>query len=978
MNFNKNKSLEEAFKDLSKDENEFERKCIDVVNNISQKSIRFLDFVEALEVFLTHESPGKRELGINILSKVLELLPPELINVNELGVTANYYVDRLNDHHQVVPAVLGGILVLLTNFQHLGSMSIKNLLLSIFKNVACQQQQQLDRYNIYNIFKISWERISSSMFSLMTNYLTVFKALQTMDLDFIYGVMVAIDGERDPRNLLFLFKWLPMVLERFELAHLTEEMFEVMACYFPIDFRAPEEFMNKIRRKDLAIPLCNCLCAVPEFSEYCLPLALEKLNSSLQIAKVDSLHLIQKGCETFPLTAYVHHSTDIWSQIQQEVFSSNNEDLEELALNTLKTVMNKLSQNSDNIYKPFLSDITDTLKGNLLPGMRLFTPSCRILCAVAYSSSTAAIYIVEEVVPEMINTYNMSTTPSHQVLILKNLLKFVTAHIELLGNENISQVKQLTSIPSLCYQASVHSDIEVKKVGFQSLSLICKSIPFEIRKCIYQNFREFLIAEQNEEVRHYLLNCFKTVSELYGDEVQEYVLPKVKISDNKVLSRYLESLSIIVQIERFTETVFKSFLGYYELDLTTAEVATGIFEKLLEMHENNCKILRVLEQLQVVYKLVGFVITHIDDINIRSVENQKLLQSISTICKTIIAKETKERQWELINNTLDEVVARNKHNSNMYSILLYDNLLMCVHQGINIKYNFLEEILKASLYSEIEYIQNVAVQLLANMLNKEEDDSRLQCNLCLVATSCDKKLDCLEKNDVPKLVSVISWVTKALVMRGHAQSEHWTKKLLALLESHEEAANGFHIIMEQNAVTLTTKSHSNIRILYRQKFFMEMSTILTENYSEGKSNYLLAMGCLLQNAPKQAFIMQFKKIVKIIILCLEKCRDINVLCVILQTFCELIKYKEQITEDYIQELLSRFIVLSKFESSMNVRIKALRCIQHFAHGYPLYKLLPHKQNIVQSLTKCLDDKKRLVRKEAVDARLSWIMLDMPT
>lgn len=65
-----------------------------------------------------------------------------------------------------------------------------------------------------------------------------------MGFDFIYGVISAMDGERDPRNLLYLFNWLPKFLKSFSFGHLTEEMFEVMACYFPVDFRTPTQDPN--------------------------------------------------------------------------------------------------------------------------------------------------------------------------------------------------------------------------------------------------------------------------------------------------------------------------------------------------------------------------------------------------------------------------------------------------------------------------------------------------------------------------------------------------------------------------------------------------------------------------------------------------------------------------------------------------------------------------------------------------------------
>lgn len=72
--------------------------------------------------------------------------------------------------------------------------------------------------------------------------------MKAMGLDLVYGVISAIDSERDPRNLLFLFNWLPNFVKIIELGQLTEEMFDVMSCYFPVDFRpsAQDEHVSRI------------------------------------------------------------------------------------------------------------------------------------------------------------------------------------------------------------------------------------------------------------------------------------------------------------------------------------------------------------------------------------------------------------------------------------------------------------------------------------------------------------------------------------------------------------------------------------------------------------------------------------------------------------------------------------------------------------------------------------------------------------
>lgn len=92
----------------------------------------------------------------------------------------------------------------------------------MFDHVQCQSQLLQDRRNIYLIFA-----------TLLQNRVD---DLKNMGPDFIYGVISSIDGERDPRNLMLLFNILPNFIKEFPLGHLAEEMFEVISCYFPIDF----------------------------------------------------------------------------------------------------------------------------------------------------------------------------------------------------------------------------------------------------------------------------------------------------------------------------------------------------------------------------------------------------------------------------------------------------------------------------------------------------------------------------------------------------------------------------------------------------------------------------------------------------------------------------------------------------------------------------------------------------------------------
>lgn len=72
----------------------------------------------------------------------------------------------------------------------------------------------------------------------------VFLDVRLMGPDFLYCVISSMDGERDPNNLILLFRILPQFLKSFDLGHLAEETFDVIACYFPIDFNEVKFKLN--------------------------------------------------------------------------------------------------------------------------------------------------------------------------------------------------------------------------------------------------------------------------------------------------------------------------------------------------------------------------------------------------------------------------------------------------------------------------------------------------------------------------------------------------------------------------------------------------------------------------------------------------------------------------------------------------------------------------------------------------------------
>ena len=214
---------------------------------------------------------------MKFLSDILKTLPEELLNATQLNFITTFYCDRMKDHHSIAPQVINGLLAII-KMQQLPRELPVTILQHLFQNIPCQSQLRGDRANIFLIIQC-----------LADNYVP---EMTTMGADFIYGVINAMDGERDPRNLLFLFEYMPKFMASYSLRHLSEEMFEVFSCYFPIDFHPSPNDPEAITRDLLAEKLSQCLCSSKDFAEACTTLALEKLDSDLKVAKLDSLQLL--------------------------------------------------------------------------------------------------------------------------------------------------------------------------------------------------------------------------------------------------------------------------------------------------------------------------------------------------------------------------------------------------------------------------------------------------------------------------------------------------------------------------------------------------------------------------------------------------------------------------------------------------------------------------------------------------------------
>lgn len=224
------------------------------------------------------------------------------------------------------------------------------------------------------------------------------------------------------------------------------------------------------------------------------------------------------------------------------------------------------------------------------------------------------------------------------------------------------------------------------------------------------------------------------------------------------------------------------------------------------------------------------------------------------------------------------------------------------------------------------------------------------------------------------------WVGKALLLRYHPLSTALTDKLFSLLDDADlgsMAADGFSLLMTDSSDVLNRLCHADVRIMYRQRFFSENSTKLVKGFhaaKERKPNYLKALSNIVNKLPKQVQVTELPALLSLLLEALS-CPDQSVQLSTLSCLQPVLIDPLPVLIQQLEALVSRLLALTS-SPAMNVKIASLRCIHALSH-FPVHEVLPFRARVLRALARPLDDKKRLVRSEAVRARGEWFLLGSP-
>ncbi|KAL1298236.1 MMS19 nucleotide excision repair protein homolog isoform X1 [Arachis ipaensis] len=236
----------------------------------------------------------------------------------------------------------------------------------------------------------------------------------------------------------------------------------------------------------------------------------------------------------------------------------------------------------------------------------------------------------------------------------------------------------------------------------------------------------------------------------------------------------------------------------------------------------------------------------------------------------------------------------------------------------------------------------------------------------------------------------LSWIGKGLLMCGQEKIKDIAMIFIGCLKTEEQpldplvmkcAADAFHVLMSDSDVCLNKKFHAIIRPLYKQRFFSSMMPVfqqlITNSHPSFSRSFLYrAMAHIISDTPLIVILNDANKLIPVLLDCMsiltEDVQDKDILYGLLLLLSGILTNKngtEAVTENahIIINCLTRLV---DYPNKTLVRETAIQCLLAMSE-LPHSRIYPMRTQVLRSISKALDDKKRSVRGEAIRCRRAW-------
>ncbi|KAK6912000.1 MMS19, N-terminal [Dillenia turbinata] len=456
--------------------------------------------------------------------------------------------------------------------------------------------------------------------------------------DLVYGICEAIDGERDPQCLILTFHIIEILAKLFPdpsgpVANFAGDLFDILGCYFPIHFTHTKGEDVDIKRDSLLMDLMQAFSSTPLFEPFAVPLLLEKLSSSLPLAKVDSLKYLSHCLLKYGADRMAIHAEAFWSSLKDAICTSIQEPSVPLAPESLDglsfhsneivaealALLQKVNAQNDGLYLNYIFDDEDinmviSTNNNFRSSIVISLQSKRTLFSVGHilsvsakSSNSSCNKVIERYLPILMDNLGLSAENSSAGSTLASGLALSqTVNFEALdlsaGSNSVSAQEtwfsmlcgfstSMTNTFSSTLLTSISEDAQVADI----VSMVLATFPggfLLISKSIYEEILMTLLAIITNIFNRKILweIALKALVSIgsYIDECHETekATSYINVVVEKFVSlMYLEDCNLPVEL-RLKATVGIGLSGKSYMLRVIQGLEEAIFSLLPEVHRN--------------------------------------------------------------------------------------------------------------------------------------------------------------------------------------------------------------------------------------------------------------------------------------------------------------------------------------------------------------------------------------------------------
>lgn len=672
----------------------------------------------------------------------------------------------------------------------------------------------------------------------------------------------------------------------------------------------------------------------------------------------------------FEPTAIVEHFNEVWNALKLELLpGGGNKEVHEAALNVISTIIKKFNNDQQN-GKIILDSIFTTTIGTLLNReSKLYKPTLDIVTICASATDESFAYVINKFLPITLTdlTSNDEITEADQINVLEDLRTFMAIASEkfLLGNYASDNCVLNIQKELMKVLMASHGSADLLRVTWMALTSMAKIITEDNRHIVYKKLNTELTAASPAQAE-----CLLSLAMVFPHEVHKFVLTSYierSYQDPQEAKKIFTILATLLVVPELRDIIIEVLcLNVFHNKSTAIQVVIlEVLNSILKTSKSPGITKILYNDWRIVTKLVDLIKNEVPD-------TQDVMYEASLVMNLVIKELPHDQQMALV----EEYLPLMKLEGSISDLYVTSGLLGFLDPAIPIEEHFeqlVNDLTTLSLVSDDENARKLANQLLCSLFNRAPADDKHRKVLHKIFSLLKSEL----RKGNHKAAEILGWLSKGLLARGHPDAAEILETIAELLD-HPRLSKAAELAFEIISTEFPLLHLPLLKYFYKQKIFQLAMKFLEEKIEKFSEHHLTAMAHVLQITPHLVLGQNIEKVGPILFKCIQAEGDggnqhAKRIVISLKIINNFILDKSEYMLNHLQHLVKDLLKLTQFKSSMEVRVMACKCLENLIK-FPLFTLVPYKNDVVHELAVALDDHKRLVRTSAVSARMAWFLL----